>query len=76
MPTYYFYQTTVPLMKVGTLSVTRAYSTPKTNFFMTGYQKGVQLVKSGNRENICSQKWSHLTRKMRELHYIWLQSLK
>ena len=53
-------------MKVGTLPITRACSVPKTSPPITGYQRGVQLVKIGGRGGVHSQKWSHLTRKMRE----------
>ena len=38
---------TVPLMKVGTLPVTRACSVPETSPLVTGYRGGVQLVKTG-----------------------------
>ncbi len=42
-------KTTVPLMKVGTLPVTRGCSVPQTSPLLTGYQGGVQLVKIGGR---------------------------
>ncbi len=52
------YPTTVPLMKVGTLPVTRGCSVPQTSPLVTGYQEGVhvQLVKADDRGGVRSQK--------------------
>ena len=61
---------TVPLMKVGTLPVTRACSVPETSPPVTDYRGGVQLVKAGDRGGVRSQKWSHLTRKLRDFSNI------
>lgn len=41
---------TVLLMKVLTLPVTRGGSISQTSLLMTGYQEGIQLVKTGGRE--------------------------
>ncbi len=57
-------------MKVGTLPVTRACSVPETSPPVTGYRGGVQLVKTGGRGGVRSQKWSHLTRKLREFSHL------
>ncbi len=57
-------------MKAGTLPVTRGCSVPQTSPLVTGYQGGVQLVKAGDRGGVSSQKWSHLTRKLREFSNI------
>lgn len=52
------------------LPVTREYFVSQISLFMIGYQKGIQLVKAGDRKGICSQKWSHLTKKLREFSNI------
>ena len=41
-------------MKIETLTVTKGYFISLTSSLMTTYQEVIQLIKVGNRENVCN----------------------